>query len=88
MVTKKTIDLSKNKKFLKNHPDVIKFKFSSRWLDGFLSRHNLSNRCRTTVAQHLPSDLVEKQNIFLSYVLYRRIQHDYPLKYIGNMDVI
>ena len=86
MITKKAIDLSKNKEFLKNHPDVIKFKFSSRWLDGFLSRHNLSNRRRTTVAQHLPSDLVEKQNIFLSYVLYRRIQHDYPLKYIGNMD--
>ncbi|CAG8608689.1 700_t:CDS:2 [Diversispora eburnea] len=86
MMTKKATELSRNKEFLKNHPNVIKFKFSSRWLDGFLSRYDLSNRRRTTVAQHLPSDLIEKQNVFLSYILYRRIQFDYPLKYIGNMD--
>ena len=34
----------------------------------------------------MPPDLLEKQNVFLSYVLYRRIQHDYLLQYIGNMD--
>ncbi|CAG8492616.1 3343_t:CDS:2, partial [Scutellospora calospora] len=41
---------------------------------------------KTTIAQHLAPDLIDKQNSFLSYMLYRRIQHDYPLKYICNMD--
>jgi len=40
----------------------------------------------TTVSQHLPEDLLEKQQSFLSYVLYRRLQYDYPLQFIGNMD--
>ena len=34
----------------------------------------------------MPPDLLEKQNVFLSYVLYRRIQHDYLLQYINNMN--
>jgi len=51
-----------------------------------LARYDLCDRHKITVLQQLPSDLLEKQNVFLSYVLYRRIQHDYPLKYIGNMD--
>ncbi|GBB94583.1 hypothetical protein RclHR1_23850003 [Rhizophagus clarus] len=34
----------------------------------------------------LPDDLVEKQQEFLSYIMYRHIQYDYPLAYIGNMD--
>jgi len=62
------------------------FAFSNKWLDGFMRRKNLSNRRRTTVTQHLPDDLVEKQQEFLSYIVYRRIQYDYPLAYIGNMD--
>src|SRR5437763_1874615 len=86
MITTKAIDMSRNEEFLENNPDVIRFKFSSKWLDGFLTRNNLKERRRTTVAQQLAPDLLEKQNVFLSYVLYRRIQHDYPLKYIGNMD--
>ena len=36
--------------------------------------------------QHLPDDLGEKQQECLSYIMYRRIQYDYPLAYIGNMD--
>jgi hypothetical protein len=51
-----------------------------------MSRNKLSNRCRTTIAQCLPEDLIEKQNAFLAFITYRRIQHDYPLTYIGNMD--
>ena len=86
MITNKAITLSRNQEFLEDCPDVTTFKFSSKWLDGFLTRYNLCNRRRTTVSQQLPSDLLEKQNVFLSYILYRRIQHDYPLKYIGNMD--
>uniref|UniRef100_U9UYM1 HTH CENPB-type domain-containing protein n=1 Tax=Rhizophagus irregularis (strain DAOM 181602 / DAOM 197198 / MUCL 43194) TaxID=747089 RepID=U9UYM1_RHIID len=74
MITKKAITLSRNQDFLANNPNITSFKFSNKWLSGFLGRYNLSERHRTTVAQQLPSDLIEKQN------------HDYPLKYIGNID--
>ena len=30
--------------------------------------------------------MLEKQQNFLSFILYRRIQHDYPLQFIANMD--
>ena len=67
-------------------PDVQYFKFSHKWLDGFMVRYNLSNRRHTTVAQHLPDDLIKKQQEFLAFIIYRRIQHDYPLALISNMD--
>ena len=51
-----------------------------------MNRHKLSNRRKTTIAQRLPEDYVEQQNEFLSYVLYLRKEHDYPLSLIGNMD--
>jgi hypothetical protein len=86
MIVKKAISLSKEQEFLANHPDAFRFKFSNQWLDGFLTRYNLSKRRRTTVAQQLPSDLLEKQNVFLSYVLYKRLQYNYSLKFIANMD--
>ncbi|GES95125.1 pogo transposable element with KRAB domain [Rhizophagus clarus] len=53
-----------------------------------MRRKNLSNYRHTTIAQCLPDDLVEKQQEFLSYIMYRRIQYDYPLAYISNMDKI
>ncbi|GES93238.1 pogo transposable element with KRAB domain [Rhizophagus clarus] len=56
------------------------------WVDGFMSRHKLDNRRKTTVAQHLPEDYVEQQGNFLSYILYRRNEHNYPLSLIRNMD--
>lgn len=62
------------------------FAFSNKWLDDLMSRNNLSNHRRTTIAQRLPDDLIEKQQAFLAFVMYRRIQHDYPLPLIGNMD--
>lgn len=65
---------------------IESFAFSNKWLDGFMNRNNLSNRRRTTIAQRLPEDLVEKQQEFLAFIMYRRIQYDYPLTYIGNMD--
>src|SRR5271154_625085 len=67
-------------------PDVQSFAFSNKWLDGLMSRNNLSNHHHTTVTQHLPNNLIEKQQEFLVFVMYRRIQHDYPLAFIGNMD--
>ena len=51
-----------------------------------MNRNNLSNRRRTTIAQHLPSNLLEKKQEFLAYVMYKRIEHNYPLTFIGNMD--
>ena len=47
-------------------------KFSQKWVDGFMTRHNLVNRRKTTVAQRLSDDYVELQNSFLSYILYQR----------------
>ncbi|UZO04490.1 uncharacterized protein OCT59_024874 [Rhizophagus irregularis] len=64
MITKKAITLSRNQDFLANNPNITSFKFSNKWLSGFLGRYNLSERHRTTVAQQLPSDLIEKQNVF------------------------
>ncbi len=49
-------------------------------------RYNLSNHHRTIVVQYLPDDLIKKQQEFLAFIMYRRIQHDYPLALIGNMD--
>src|SRR6266540_7148093 len=86
MITNKAITLSKDQEFIANNSDIITFKFLSKWLDDFLARYDLCDCRRITVSQQLSSDLLEKQNVFLSYILYRRIQHDYPLKYIRNMD--
>ena len=68
------------------YPNIQSFAFSNKWVDGLMSRNNLSNRRRTTIAQHLPDNLNEKQQEFLAFIMYRRIQHDYPLTLIGNMD--
>jgi len=55
-------------------------------VDGFMSRNLLVNRQRTTVAQRLPEEYNEDQQNFLSYILYRRTECNYPLNLIGNMD--
>ena len=67
LITSKAISLSKSPEFLANNQGIAGFKFTNKWLDGFLGRYELSERRKTTVAQQLPSDLIEKQNIFLSY---------------------
>ena len=69
-----------------NNPDIAGFKFLNKWLDGFLSRYDLTERHKITVTQHLPADLIGFQQAFLSYVLYMRKEHNYLLKYIANMD--
>ena len=51
-----------------------------------MSHHNLVNRRKTTVTQWLPENYIEQQNEFLSYVLFCRNEHDYPLSLIENMD--
>ena len=67
-------------------PDVQEFAFSNKWLDGLMNRNNLSNRCYMTIAQHLPENLIEKQQEFLAYIMYKRMQYDYLSSFIGNMD--
>ncbi|CAG8827746.1 13801_t:CDS:1, partial [Dentiscutata erythropus] len=37
-------------------------------------------------AQKLPAELETQQQAFLNFIQYRRIQYDYPLPLIGNMD--
>ncbi len=86
MIQVKAKTLAQQSQWQATCPDVQSFAFSNKWLDGLMSHNNLSNRRRTTIAQHLPSNLVEKQQEFLAFITYRRIQHDYPLAFIGNMD--
>ena len=61
-------------------------KFSQKWVDGFMTYHNLLNRRKTTVTQRLPDDYVKLQNSFLSYILYQRKENQYPLSLIANID--
>src|SRR6266511_4414709 len=86
MIQVKAKILAQQSQWQATYPDVQSFAFSNKWLDSLMSHNNLSNRRRTTIAQHLPSNLVEKQQEFLAFITYRRIQHDYPLVFIGNMD--
>ena len=51
-----------------------------------MSRNKFSNRHHTTIAQCLPDDLIETQQAFLAYIMYMRIEHDYLLGLIANMD--
>ena len=55
-------------------------------MEKFFKHNSLSLRCRTTVSQRLPQDLIPKVTNFIMKI--RRLRHskDYPLSYIGNMD--
>ena len=86
MAIKKAKELAQTNNYQEKYPNISFFKFSNKWLDCFMVRYDLSNRRKTTVSQHLPEDLHEKQQSFLSFVLYKRLQHNYPLQFIGNMD--
>ena len=71
MIQVKAKTLAQQSQWQATCPDVQSFAFSNKWLDGLMSRNNLSNRRRTTIAQHLPSNLVEKQQEFLAFIMYR-----------------
>ena len=86
MIVRKAKLLAEKDIYREMYPDVSTSKFSRKWVDAFMSRFSLSTRRRTTVAQNLPEDLVEKQQQFLSFILFRRREHNYPLKYIANLD--
>ena len=71
MVTKKAKKLAETDEIKQLYPAIQDFKFSNKWLDGFIGRFNLSNRRRTTISQHLPEDLIKKQHSFLSFTLFK-----------------
>ncbi|CAG8827587.1 19079_t:CDS:2, partial [Dentiscutata erythropus] len=59
--------LARQLHFISIYPNINECKWSNKWLDGFMHRYKLSNRCRTTVAQKLPEDLELKINQFLNF---------------------
>ncbi|CAG8478776.1 3973_t:CDS:2 [Scutellospora calospora] len=80
--------LSKRAPYTTLYSNISEAKFSDKWINGFMTYHKLSNRRRTTVVQKLSEDLQPALQEFLSLVVYRRIQFDYPLALIGNMDEV
>ena len=62
------------------------FKASKCWCYHFMDRFGFSIRRRTTIAQKLPQNYEEKLIKFQHYVLAKRKEHDFDLKYIGNAD--
>src|SRR6185437_9069911 len=79
MVVRKAKALAQTNEIKNAYPNVASFKFSISWLSRFLCRNDLSNRRRTTVAQHLPAALAQKQSEFLSLILFKRNQYDHPV---------
>ena len=86
MIQTKAKAFAQQREWIVKYPDVQEFAFSNKWLDSLINRNNLSNQHHTTIAQHLPDNLIEKQQEFLAYMMYKRIQYDYLLSFIGNMD--
>ncbi|GBC07964.1 hypothetical protein RclHR1_07810006 [Rhizophagus clarus] len=86
MIQVKAQTLTQQHQWQVMYSGIRSFAFSNKWLDGFMNRNRLSNRRHTTIMQHLPDDLIEKQQAFLAFIMYQHIQHDYPLVYIGNID--
>ena len=86
MIQAKARSLAKKQIYQTEYPDIKDAKFSQKWVDGFMTRHKLVNRRKTTISQKLPENYIELQNQFLSYVLFRRKEHQYPLSLIANMD--
>src|ERR1044071_490411 len=71
MVIRRTKSITKD--YLNLYPNINNFKFSNAWLEGFMKRFNFAIHRQTHIAQHLPNDLLQKQQSFLSFILYRRI---------------
>ena len=62
------------------------FKASKCWCYRFMDRFGFSIRRRTTIAQKFPQDYEEKLIKFQCYMLAKWKEHDFDLKYIGNVD--
>ncbi|XP_076809503.1 uncharacterized protein LOC143452424 isoform X2 [Clavelina lepadiformis] len=66
--------------------NISNFKASVGWSQGFLKRHELSIRCRTYIAQKLPSDFEHKLGQFQRFIIIRRVEKKYDFSQIGNAD--
>ena len=66
--------------------NIKDFKASVRWCNAFLECHGFSIRRRTTVAQKLPQDYEDKLISFQRFIIAKRKQHNYELRYTGNAD--
>ena len=62
------------------------FKASNGWVKGFMRRHNLELRAKTSTAQQLPKDLENKIGEFRRQVNHVRQNGDFPYELIGNTD--
>jgi len=60
MTIRKVKELSQTEKFQEIYPTISLFKFSNKWMACFMVHHDFSNRQRTTVAQYLSENLLEK----------------------------
>ena len=77
----------KEREEMKNlYTDITTFKASEGWLEKFMKRAGLSLRRRTTLAQRLPADHVQKLQSFHKYVIGYRKEINNDLSTIGNMD--
>ncbi|CAG8503364.1 8091_t:CDS:2, partial [Scutellospora calospora] len=72
MVQVKAKTLTRTQRFLLLYPDISVFQWSYKWLDGFMNYYNLNYD--------------EKQQEFLSFVLFQRMKYEYSLNLISNMD--
>ncbi len=52
--------LAKSNKYQIMYSNINLFKFSKKWIDCFMIRHNFSNHYKIIVSQHLPENLLEK----------------------------
>ena len=65
---------------------VTDFKASVNWCYRFMSRHSLSVRRRTHIAQKLPRDFEDKLVEFQKFIIKLRKDRIYPMCAIGNAD--
>ena len=56
------------------------------WATMFLRCHNLALRMKTLLAQRLPADLEERITNFHRMVYSSRLNDDFELELVGNMD--
>ncbi|GES92590.1 pogo transposable element with KRAB domain [Rhizophagus clarus] len=52
----------------------------------YIQKLTTVNRRKTTISQKLPENYISLQSEFLSYVLFRQREYQYPLSLIANMD--
>ena len=62
------------------------FSVSQMWLKRWKQRHSVCTRRSTHTSQKVPDDFEEHLFNFRVSVLRLRNQHDYPLRFIQNMD--